>query len=133
MHQFVDETRSLKLSQNLMRSVFGILQRTEIVDENPWDVNLENMLAPAIDKLRDFLKLEQRFPWSKERAKPIDEGTVGSLEALESSSRLEEEFDVDAFLGEKFSERYGNAAGEARQESKVAVKRQRRLNDNVIT
>ncbi|KAG0571251.1 hypothetical protein M758_6G211800 [Ceratodon purpureus] len=109
-------------------------QRTEIVDENPWDVNLENMLAPAIDKLRDFLKLEQRFPWSKkERAKPMDERTVGSLEALESTSRLEEEFDVDAFLGEKFSERYGNTARQPRQESKVAVRRQQRLSDNVIT
>jgi len=103
------------------------------VDENPWDVNLENMLAPAIGKLRDFLKLEPRFPWSKERAKPMDERTVGTLEALEASSRLEEEFDVDAFLGEKFSERYGNAAGQPRQESKVAFRRQQILIDNEIT
>lgn len=76
------------------------------MDENPWDLNLENMIAPAIDKLRDFLKLEQRFPWSKERAKPMDERTVGCLEALESSSKLEVEFDVDAFLGQKYSDRY---------------------------
>lgn len=104
------------------------------MDENPWDVNLENMLAPAIDKLRDFLKLEQRFPWSKkERARPMDERTVGTLEALETSSRLEEEFDVDAFLGEKFSERNENTAGQAQQESKVAVRRQQRLSDNIIT
>ncbi|XP_024375259.1 uncharacterized protein [Physcomitrium patens] len=118
-----DELRSLCLQQ-----------RTEVVDENPWDVNLENMLAPAIDKLRDFLKLEQRFPWSKkERMKPMDERTVGSLEALEDANKLEEEFDVDAFLGGRFSERSGNAAGLTRQESKVAAKRQQKLSDNVIT
>lgn len=117
-----------------MKCGLAILQRTEVVDENPWDVDLENMLAPAIDKLRDFLKLEQRFPWSKEKTKPMDERTVGSLEAMEAVSRLEEEFDVDAFLGEKFSERYGNAAPrQPRQDSKVAVRRQQRLNDNVIT
>jgi hypothetical protein len=104
------------------------------VDENPWDVNLEEMLAPAIDKLRDFLKLEQRFPWSKnERAKLMDKRTVGNLEALETTSRLEEEFDVDAFLGEKFSERYGNTAGQPREEPKVAIRRQQRLSDNMIT
>lgn len=100
------------------------------MDENPWDVNLENMLAPAIDKLRDFLKLEQRFPWSKERAKPMDERTV---EASEASSGLEEEFDVDAFLGEKLAERYGDAAGQQRQESRGAGRRQPRRNENEIT
>ena len=83
------------------------------MDENPWDVNLENMLAPAIDKLRDFLKLEERFPWSKKKT-IMDGRTVGRLEALETTSRLEEEFDVDAFLGDKFFKCSGNTAGQPR-------------------
>lgn len=100
---------------------FNVLQRTEIVDEEPWDVNLNSMLAPAIDKIKDFLKLEQRFPWSKSEGE-VPKTEPGIAEVFEAKS-LNQEFDVDGFLRDKFPARYGDLPRQQEKEgSKVAIR-----------
>jgi hypothetical protein len=112
---------------------FNVLQRTEIVDEEPWDVNLNSMLAPAIDKIKDFLKLEQRFPWSKSEGEEMPKTEPGIAEVFEVK-RLNQEFDVDDFLRDKFPSRYGDLSRQQeKQGSKVAIRRQQTLTDNAIS
>lgn len=41
----------------------------------------------------------------------MDERIVGSFEVLEDVNKLEEEFDVDVFLGGRFFEWFGNVVG----------------------
>ena len=91
------------------------------MDEEPWDVNLNSMLAPAIDKIKDFLKLEQRFPWSKSEGE-VPKTEPGIAEVFEAKS-LNQEFDVDGFLRDKFPARYGDLPRQQEKEgSKVAIR-----------
>lgn len=78
-------------------------QRTEVVDEAPWDVTFSSMLAPAFTRIKEFLRIEVQ-PTADE-----DEGTVLPPEIMEvlNKRRLDmdnvdcdTEFDIEAFIRE---------------------------------
>lgn len=106
-----------------------------MVDETPWDVSLNNIIAPAIDRIKGFLKLEQRFPWSKSNGDldpPVDPEMTQALDIrkLEQLEAADDDFDVEGFLKDKFPWKYGPQAGEgAAREIKVATKSQEKLAD----
>ncbi len=83
------------------------VQRTEVVDDIPWNMNLNDMLAPAISRIKGLLNLEDRFPWSKSATKKTSQAGPEESRRLENLQRADEEFDVEAFLKEKFPWRYG--------------------------
>ncbi|KAL3689769.1 hypothetical protein R1sor_016078 [Riccia sorocarpa] len=100
------EGRSMRADE--IRNLF-LQQRTEVVDELSWDVDLSNMIAPAIDKIRGFFGVDQRPPGEPSSPSETAEN-VSSLEGRASAGPdADEEFDVDLFLRTKFPRKYGSS------------------------
>ncbi|CAM6119782.1 unnamed protein product [Calypogeia fissa] len=114
------EGRSVRADE--IRNQF-LQQRTEVV-EGPWDVDLSDLLAPAIDRIKGFFKGRRKrtssstSPGPKSSSDKTDTSQSGSNEGVETlevdgkipsldSSPDDGEFDVDRFLKEKFPWRYG--------------------------
>lgn len=86
-----------------------------MVDEVPWDVDLSDMLAPAIDKIKGFFRVNQRPSERNDGSSDFeDRGTeglnlAGGTTGMDSQSFVnDEEFDVERFLREKFPWKYGS-------------------------
>lgn len=84
-------------------------QRTEIVEETSWDMNLTSVLAPAIDRIKEFLKID--MPSTIDTSKM--ETPINIVETLNNQQKLgmdtpwnEQEFDLDAFLREAIPWKY---------------------------
>ncbi|KAL3678913.1 hypothetical protein R1sor_021869 [Riccia sorocarpa] len=105
----MEERAGRSMRADEIRNLF-IQQRTEVVDELSWDVDLSDMLAPAIDKIRGFFKVDQRPPVPGEPSSQSE--TAASVNSLEGRTNVvpdaDEEFDVDLFLREKFPRKYGS-------------------------
>ncbi|BBN09994.1 hypothetical protein MPTK1_5g00100 [Marchantia polymorpha subsp. ruderalis] len=106
------EGRSVRADE--IRNLF-LQQRTEVVDEVPWDVDLSDMLAPAIDKIKGFFRVNQRPSERNDGSSDFeDRGTeglnlAGGTTGMDSQSFVnDEEFDVERFLREKFPWKYGS-------------------------
>lgn len=80
-------------------------QRTEVVDEAPWDVSFSSMFAPAIDRIKEFFRIQ--LP---ENSDANDDKPPGLMpEVMEVLNRrkwdmeqvkCDENFDLEAFINE---------------------------------
>ncbi|EFJ20496.1 hypothetical protein SELMODRAFT_418165 [Selaginella moellendorffii] len=68
-------------------------QRTEVVEEAPWDVNISEFLAPTIEGLAGILD-----PAEKRKTNPPD--------IAQELGSADKDFDIDGFLAEKFPWKY---------------------------
>ncbi|KAL2631794.1 hypothetical protein R1flu_016480 [Riccia fluitans] len=109
------EGRSMRADE--IRNLF-LQQRTEVVDGPSWDVDLSNVLAPAIDKIRGFFKVDQQRPpvTGGEPSSQSDDSAGNENSSSEGrrtdigldSFSADEDFNVDLFLREKFPRMYGS-------------------------
>lgn len=86
---------------------FVLQQRTEIVDDASWVMGILDVIDPALDSIKRFLKLEQD-PFTMSRAADGGTGNTSVDDSAASSSgnnvvESETGFDLDAFIMRKLS------------------------------
>ncbi|MCO5590683.1 hypothetical protein L7F22_044657 [Adiantum nelumboides] len=81
-----------------------VQQRTEVVDEGPWDLSFSSMFGPAIDRIKNFFKIQtpQITEEDDSRGGIIPEIlTVVNKRKLDMDNvKSDEDFDLDAFIME---------------------------------
>eukprot|EP00250_Pteridium_aquilinum_P015220 c22455_g1_i1 orf=391-2427(+) len=78
-------------------------QRTEVVEEAAWDVSFSSMFAPAINRIKEFFKIQ--IPASTDDEKPT--GLMPEIMEVLNRRRLDmdkvkcdDDFDLEAFINE---------------------------------
>lgn len=84
-------------------------QRTEVVDEAPWDLSFSSMFAPAINRIKDFFKIETPPMTEEENTAGIMPEFVEVLNRRKldmDKVKCDEDFDLEAFIKEVLPWKY---------------------------
>ncbi|KAH7421940.1 hypothetical protein KP509_13G082500 [Ceratopteris richardii] len=101
----------------------SVQQRVEVVDEAPWDISLSSMLAPAINRIKDFFKIQApSVPENEDIGLTPDIVEVLKRRKLDMEKvKSNDDFDLESFIKEVLPSKSVRKSDTSRQKRKPVI------------
>ena len=105
------------------------MQRTEVVDEVPWEVSFSSVFAPAVNRIKQLLGIGESQPMEddeKEIDLPKEIVEVMNRRKLDMKKVDDDELDIEAFIREVLPWKYKKAEEGSKSFTKTNTKERSR-------